>query len=63
MGAGINILVGLAAKESISEVKDVKPGGTVIYDTSIPGDIEKEDSLAALGALSYWELLLPGKGR
>lgn len=47
MGDGIDILVGLAAKESISEVKDVKPGGTVIYDTSIPGDIEKEDSLAA----------------
>lgn len=47
MGDGIDALVGMAAKESIIEVRDVKPGGTVIYDTSIPGDIKKEDSLPA----------------
>jgi 2-oxoglutarate ferredoxin oxidoreductase subunit alpha len=47
MGDGIDALVGMAAKESIIEVRDVKPGGTVIYDTSMPGDIKKEDSLAA----------------
>ncbi len=47
MGDGIDVLVGMAAKESIVEVKDVKTGGIVIYDTSVPGDIKKEDSLAA----------------
>jgi 2-oxoglutarate ferredoxin oxidoreductase subunit alpha len=47
MGDGIDLLVGMAAKESISELHDVKPGGHVIYDSSTPGDVKKEDSLAA----------------
>lgn len=47
MGDGIDLLVGMAAKESISEVSDVKPGGAVIYDTSNPSDVESKDSLAA----------------
>ena len=47
MGDGIDLLVGMAAKESIAETRDVKPGGSVIYDTSIPGDVAEEDSLAA----------------
>ncbi|MCK5057392.1 MAG: 2-oxoacid:acceptor oxidoreductase subunit alpha [Candidatus Aminicenantes bacterium] len=47
MGDGIDLLVGMAAKESIAEVKDVKHDGTVIYDSGTPGDIEEESSLAA----------------
>jgi len=47
MGDGIDLLVGMAAKESIAEVKDVKPDGGVIYDTSTPGDVAEENSLAA----------------
>ncbi|MCP5107375.1 MAG: 2-oxoacid:acceptor oxidoreductase subunit alpha [bacterium] len=47
MGDGIDLLVGMAAKESISEVHDVKPEGAVIYDSSTPGDVEEADSLAA----------------
>jgi 2-oxoglutarate ferredoxin oxidoreductase subunit alpha len=47
MGDSIDLLVGMAAKESITEVKDIKPGGGVIYDTSTPRDITKEESLAA----------------
>lgn len=47
MGDGIDLLVGMAAKDSIAEVKDVKPGGAVIYDTSNPSDVESADSLAA----------------
>ncbi|MCK4765782.1 MAG: 2-oxoacid:acceptor oxidoreductase subunit alpha [Candidatus Aminicenantes bacterium] len=47
MGDGIDLLVGMAAKESIAEVKDVKPGGTVIYESSTPGDVSTEESLAA----------------
>ncbi len=47
MGDGIDLLVGMAAKESITEVKDVKPGGGIIYDTSIPRDVTEEESLAA----------------
>lgn len=47
MGDGIDLLVGMAAKESISELHDVKPEGSVIYDSSTPGDVKREDSLAA----------------
>ena len=47
MGDGIDLLVGLAAKESISEVKDVKTKGHIIYDSSTPKDLKQEDSLAA----------------
>ena len=47
MGDGIDLLVGMAAKDSIAEVKDVKPGGAVIYDSSNPSDIATTDSLAA----------------
>lgn len=47
MGDGIDLLVGMAAKESISELHDVNPEGSVIYDSSTRGDIKKEDSLAA----------------
>jgi 2-oxoglutarate ferredoxin oxidoreductase subunit alpha len=47
MGDGIDLLIGMAAKESISEVRDVKPGGGVLYDCSNPGDVEEADSLAA----------------
>jgi len=47
MGDAIDLLIGMAAKESIAEVKDVKPGGGIIYDSSTPGDITGENSLAA----------------
>jgi len=47
MGDGIDLLVGLAAKESITEVKDIKTEGGVLYDTSQPVDIPEESSLAA----------------
>ncbi|MBI4558520.1 MAG: 2-oxoacid:acceptor oxidoreductase subunit alpha [Candidatus Hydrogenedentes bacterium] len=47
MGDGVEVLVGLAGKESIEEIKDVRPGGCVIYGSSIPGDLPEDDSLAA----------------
>jgi 2-oxoglutarate ferredoxin oxidoreductase subunit alpha len=47
MGDGIDLLVGMAGKESISETPDVKPGGSIIFDTSSPGDVPEEESLAA----------------
>lgn len=47
MGDGIDMLVGMAAEESIAEVKDVKPDGCVIYESSTPGDVKQEESLAA----------------
>ncbi|MBN1347994.1 2-oxoacid:acceptor oxidoreductase subunit alpha [candidate division KSB1 bacterium] len=47
MGDGIDMLVGMADRESISELNDVKPECCVIYDNSTPGDIKTEDSLAA----------------
>lgn len=47
MGDGIDVLVGMAAKESIVEIRDVQDGGVVIYDTSTPGDVPAEESLAA----------------
>lgn len=47
MGDGIDLLVGMAARESISEIHDIKPDGAVIYDTSTPGDVPESESLAA----------------
>ena len=47
MGDGIDLLVGMAGKESISEVLEVKPGGSVIFDTSSPVDVPEAESLAA----------------
>jgi 2-oxoglutarate ferredoxin oxidoreductase subunit alpha len=47
MGDGINLLIGMAGIESISEVKDVKPMGGVIYESSSPGDVSEAESLAA----------------
>ncbi|MCP4213579.1 MAG: 2-oxoacid:acceptor oxidoreductase subunit alpha, partial [bacterium] len=47
MGDGIDVLVGMAAKESISEVGDVVPGGLVIYDNGALGKVTAENSLPA----------------
>ena len=47
MGDGIDVLIGMAAVESIDEVRDVKPDGIVIYDSSTPGDVKEDESLAA----------------
>lgn len=47
MGDGIDLLVGMAARESISEIRDIKTEGAVIYDTSTPGDVPESESLAA----------------
>jgi len=47
MGDGIDLLVGLAGKESISELKDVKNDGCVIYDSGLSGDIKHDESLVA----------------
>jgi 2-oxoglutarate/2-oxoacid ferredoxin oxidoreductase subunit alpha len=47
MGDGVEVLIGLAGKESIDEVEAVRPGGCVIYGSSIPGDLPEDDSLAA----------------
>jgi 2-oxoglutarate ferredoxin oxidoreductase subunit alpha len=47
MGDGIDLLVGMAAKESIVEIRDIKPEGGVIYDSSNPGDLAEADSLPA----------------
>ncbi len=47
MGDGIDLLIGMAAKESIAEVRAVKADGGVIYDCSTPGDMAQADSLAA----------------
>ena len=47
MGDGIDMLVGMAAKESIDEIKDVKRGSFVIYESSTPGDVKEAESLAA----------------
>jgi 2-oxoglutarate ferredoxin oxidoreductase subunit alpha len=47
MGDGIDVLVGMAGKESISEVQDVHPDGYVMYDSSIPRELDKKESLAA----------------
>ena len=47
MGDGIDLLVGMVAKESIIEIEDVKPNGCIIYDSSTPRDVKQEESLAA----------------
>ncbi|MCP5051213.1 MAG: 2-oxoacid:acceptor oxidoreductase subunit alpha [bacterium] len=48
MGDGIDLLIGMAAKESISELKDVKEHmGGVLYESSTPHDVEEEDSLVS----------------
>lgn len=47
MGDGIDMLIGMAPQESISELKDVKVGGGVMYDSSTVAEVEEQDSLAA----------------
>ncbi|MBN2090832.1 2-oxoacid:acceptor oxidoreductase subunit alpha, partial [candidate division KSB1 bacterium] len=47
MGDGIDMLIAMAAKESIDEIKDVKFDGKVIYDSSNPKEIQAEESVAA----------------
>jgi 2-oxoglutarate/2-oxoacid ferredoxin oxidoreductase subunit alpha len=47
MGGGVDMLVALAAQESIEEMPDVKKGGSVIYDSSTIRDINKDESIAA----------------
>jgi 2-oxoglutarate ferredoxin oxidoreductase subunit alpha len=47
MGDGLDLLVGMVSKESIIDLRDVKVGGNVIYDTSTIGDVTEEDSLVS----------------
>ncbi|MGR3293811.1 MAG: 2-oxoacid:acceptor oxidoreductase subunit alpha [Candidatus Scalindua sp.] len=47
MGDGLDLLVGMMSKESIIDLRDVKVGGNVFYDTSTIGDVAEEDSLAS----------------
>ncbi len=47
MGDGLDLLVGMVSKESIIDLRDVKVGGNVIYDTSTIGDVVEEDSLVS----------------
>ncbi len=47
MGDKIDVLVGMAALESVVELEDVKTDGSVIYETSMPGDVKEGESLAA----------------
>ncbi|MBC8552924.1 MAG: 2-oxoacid:acceptor oxidoreductase subunit alpha [Candidatus Brocadiales bacterium] len=47
MGDGLDLLVGMVNKESIIDLRDVKAGGNVIYDTSTISEVEEEDSLAS----------------
>ena len=47
MGDGLDLLVGMVGKESIIDLRDVKVGGNVIYDTSTIGDVVEEDSLVS----------------
>jgi len=47
MGDGLDLLVGMKGKESIIDLRDVKEGGNVFYDTSTIGDVEDEDSLVS----------------
>ena len=47
MGDGLDLLVGMVSRESIIDLRDVKPGGNVIYDTSTIGDVEEEESLVS----------------
>ena len=46
MGDGVDLLVGMAGKESISELVEVKSGGAVIYESSEPGELVEGESLA-----------------
>ena len=47
MGDGIDVLVGMAAKDSIIDIREIKPDGGVIYDSSTLGDVAENESLAA----------------
>ncbi len=47
MGDGVDMLVALAAKESIEELPDVKKGGYVIYDSSMTREFDESESVAA----------------
>lgn len=47
MGDGIDVLVGLAAKDSIIDIKEIHPEGVVIYDSTPIGDVAEGESLAA----------------
>jgi 2-oxoglutarate/2-oxoacid ferredoxin oxidoreductase subunit alpha len=47
MGDGLDLLVGMMSKESIIDLRDVKMGGNVFYDTSTIGDVAEEDSLVS----------------
>ncbi len=47
MGDGIDLLVGMAAKESIVDLPDIKHEGSVMYDTSTIGSVAEEESLVA----------------
>ncbi len=47
MGDGVDLLIGMADKESISELAEVKSGGAVIYEASEPGEVPEGESLAA----------------
>mgnify|MGYP005612791933 FL=1 len=43
MGDGLDLLIGMAAKDSIIDLRDIKPGGSVIYDNSTPGSVAEEE--------------------
>jgi len=47
MGDGLDLLVGMKGKESIIDLRDVKAGGNVFYDTSTIGDVAEGDSLVS----------------
>ncbi|OGL48098.1 MAG: hypothetical protein A2161_12700, partial [Candidatus Schekmanbacteria bacterium RBG_13_48_7] len=44
---GVDVLIGMAGKESISELKDVHPDGCVLYDSRSAAEVKPEESLAA----------------
>ncbi len=47
LGDGVDILIGMAAKESISEINEVKADGFVLYESSLPQEVKEDESLAA----------------
>src|SRR4030043_919117 len=47
MGDGVDVLIGMAGKESISELKDVHPDGCVLYDSRSAAEVKPEESFAA----------------
>ena len=47
MGDGIDLLIGMAAKDSIVDLRDIKQDGCVMYDNSTPGSVAEEESLVA----------------